>query len=76
MRRKVKSTWVISASTDQWWQSMLGPDVPDNSWKNNFRTGKEAFLGLAAELLHFCALEPNSSNHCLLVTEKTLAVTL
>ena len=29
VRRKRRSVWVINGRTDQWWQNMIGEDVPD-----------------------------------------------
>lgn len=29
VRRKARSVWVISGLTDQWWQNMIGADVPE-----------------------------------------------
>ena len=67
---------MVNGRTDQWWQNMLGADVPDSSWKKNFRMGRQAFLNLAAELEPFIAPKTNTPNHRFLSTEKKLAVTL
>ena len=44
VRRKRRSVWVINGRTDQWWQNMIGEDVPDWCWKKIFRMSKECFL--------------------------------
>ena len=48
--RKKRNTWVANGRTDQWWNNMLGDDIPDQCWKKNFRMTKEAFLKLADEI--------------------------
>ena len=37
VRRKPRSLWVINGRTDQWWQNMIGEDVPEWCWRKNFR---------------------------------------
>ena len=44
VRRKRRSVWVINGRTDQWWQNMIGEDVPDWCWRKNFRMSKECFI--------------------------------
>ena len=43
-RRKRRSVWVINGRTDQWWQNMIGEDVPDWCWRKTFRMSKECFI--------------------------------
>ena len=43
VRRKRRSVWIINGRTDQWWQNMIGEDVPDCCWRKNFRMSKECF---------------------------------
>ena len=76
LRRKRRSVWVINGRTDQWWQNMIGEDVPDWCWKKNFRMSKECFLELANELRPFLAPNPDSPNRRALSKEKRLAITL
>ena len=44
VRRKRRSVWVINGRTDQWWQNMIGEDVPDWCWRKNSRMSKECFI--------------------------------
>jgi len=76
VRRKRRSVWVIKGRTDQWWQNMIGEDVPDWCWKKNFRMSKDCFLELANELCPFLAPNSDSPNRRALSTEKRLAITL
>ena len=63
LRRKRRSVWVINGRTDQWWQKMIGEDVPNWCWKKNFCVSKECFLELADELRPFLSPNPVSPNH-------------
>ena len=76
VRRKRRSVWVINGHTDQWWQNMIGEDVPDWFWKKSFRMSKECFLELADELRPFLAPNSDSLNRRALSMEKRLAKTL
>ena len=76
LRRKRRSVWVINRLTDQWWQNVIGEDVPDWCWRKNFRMSKECFLELADELRPFLAPNADSPNRRALSTEKRLAITL
>lgn len=76
VRRKARSIWVINGRTDQWWQNMIGADVPEWCWKKNFRMSKECFYELADELRPYLAPHPDSPNRRALSTEKRLAITL
>ena len=69
-RRKQKSVWVVNGRTDQWWQNMIGGNVPDSFWKKNVRMSKDSFHELAAELVSYIAPKPASPNYRLLDTEK------
>ena len=67
LRRKPKSVWVINGRTDQWWQNLIGANVPQICWKKNLRMSRVCFYQLAEELRPFIA--PNFSqlsvsNHC------------
>ena len=33
--KKIKSAWVFPGKTDEWWQKMIGLDVPERLWKKN-----------------------------------------
>ena len=74
--RKHRSVWVINGRTDQWWQNMIGEDVPDWCWKKNFRMSKECFRELSDKLCPFLAPNPDFPNRRALSTEKHLAITL
>ena len=63
VRRKRRSVWVINGRTDQWWQNMIGEDVPGWCWEKNFRMTKDCFLELANELCPFLAPNSDSPNH-------------
>lgn len=43
LRSKIKSAWVLPGKTDEWWQKMIGRDVPKRLWENNFRMSRDAF---------------------------------
>ena len=74
--RKPKSFWVEKGRTDQWWQNMIGSDVPEICWKRNFHMTKECFLELAADIHPVISPKPNCPNYRYLTTEKKLAITL
>ena len=78
VRRKRRSVWVINGRTDQWWQNIIGEDVPDciGVGRKKIRMSKECFFELADELRPFLAPNPDSPNHRALSTEKRLAITL
>ena len=76
LRRKPKSVWVINGRTDQWWQNLIGANVPQICWKKNLRMSRVCFYQLAEELRPFIAPNPASPNYRYLTTEKKLAVTL
>jgi len=48
--RNRRSVWVINGRMDQWWQNMIGEDVPDWCWKKTFRMSKECFTEIATEI--------------------------
>ena len=50
LRRRRRSVWVINGRTDQWWENMIGADVPDWCWRKNFRMSKDCFYELTDEL--------------------------
>ena len=67
--RKRRSLWVINGRTDQWWQNMIGEDVPDwcwrkiflilgvFSWSPLFHWNRFSFLAAAISF-------PGKQNHC------------
>ena len=73
LRRNHKSvSVVVKGRTDQWWQNMIGGNLPDSFWKKNFRMSKDLFHELAAELVPYIAPIPSTPNYRLLDTEKSL----
>jgi len=74
--RKKRSVWVIKGRTDQWWQNMIGLDVPEWCWKKNFRMNKASFYQLVDELRPYIEPNQDSPNHRSLSAEKKLATTL
>ena len=66
VRRKPRSVWVINGRTDQWWQNMIGEDVPDWCWRKNFRMSKECFISfiLLKSLVAAAISFPGKQNHC------------
>lgn len=76
IRRKKRSVWVVTGRTDQWWQNMIGENVPEWTWRKNFRMTRNSFNELADKLRPFIAPDPNTPNHRFLSTEKKLAITL
>ena len=47
---------VINGRTDQWWQDMIGEDVPDWCWRKNFHMSKECFISfIPLKSLLFCS---------------------
>ena len=73
---QARSVWVIIGRIDQWWQNMIGADVPEWCWKRHFRMSKECFYELADELRSYSAPHPDSPNRRALSIEKRLAITL
>ena len=74
--RRPRSTWVANGRTDQWWQNMLGADVPEYCWKKNFRMSRISFMALADELRPAIGPRNGCPNYQALTTEKKLAITL
>ena len=77
LRRKTKSVWVLLPSkTDEYWQEMIGRDVPERLWKKSFLMSRDAFFDLVDELHPFIVLQGNSPNYQSLTTEKRLTTWL
>ena len=68
--KKIKSAWVFPGKTDEWWQKMIGLDVPERLWKKIVQMSRDAFYDLVAELHPFIAPQGNCPNYRLLTTEK------
>ena len=71
VRRKKRSVWVVNGRTDEWWQKMIRENVPEWTWRKNFRMSQNSFNELADKLRPFVAPDPNTPNHRVLNTEKS-----
>ena len=71
VRRKKTSVWVVDGKTDEWWQKIIGKNVPEWTWRKNFLMSQNSFNELFDKLRLFVAPDPNTPNHRLLNTEKS-----
>ena len=76
LRKKKINCWYNPGRTEQWWQSMVDGESPEETWRKNFRLSREEFQKLLEEHRPYITPNPKSPNYRSLSAEKKLATTL
>lgn len=70
---KARSVWVANGRHDQWWQNVIGANIPDWCWKEIFGCLRNVSMNwLTSYFSFFNAPHPRSPNYKSLSTEKRL----